>query len=86
MIPFVLFAGTVAELALRPFALALSRRWERDADRFSLELTGDPEAYEAAHALRSRISATSTRRRPPYLFFFSHPTAPERLAAGRSRD
>ena len=87
MIPFVLFAGTVAELALRPFALALSRRWERDADRFSLELTGDPEAYEATH--RNLALSNLGDLDPPkaaYLFFFSHPTAPERLAAGRSRD
>ena len=87
MIPFVLFAGAVAELALRPFALALSRRWERDADRFSLELTGDPEAYEATH--RNLALSNLGDLDPPkaaYLFFFSHPTAPERLAAGRSRD
>lgn len=85
VIPFVLLAGTVAELALRPFALALSRRWERDADRFSLELTGDPEAYEATH--RNLALSNLGDLDPPkaaYLFFFSHPTAPERLAAGRS--
>ena len=87
VIPFVLFAGAVVELALRPFALALSRRWERDADRFSLELTGDPEAYEATH--RNLALSNLGDLDPPkaaYLFFFSHPTAPERLAAGRSRD
>jgi STE24 endopeptidase len=87
VIPFVLFAGAVAELALRPFALALSRRWERDADRFSLELTGDAEAYEATH--RNLAISNLGDLDPPkaaYLFFFSHPTAPERLAAGRSRD
>jgi STE24 endopeptidase len=87
VIPFVLFAGAVTELALRPFALALSRRWERDADRFSLELTGDPEAYEATH--RNLALSNLGDLDPPkaaYLFFFSHPTAPERLAAGRSRD
>jgi STE24 endopeptidase len=87
VIPFVLFAGLVAELAVRPFALALSRRWERDADRFSLELTGDPEAYEATH--RNLAISNLGDLDPPkaaYLFFFSHPTAPERLAAGRSQD
>lgn len=87
VIPFVLFAGSVTELALRPFALALSRRWERDADRFSLEMTGDPEAYEETH--RNLALSNLGDLDPPkaaYLFFFSHPTAPERLAAGRSRD
>jgi STE24 endopeptidase len=87
VIPFVLFAGSVTELALRPFALALSRRWERDADRFSLEMTGDREAYEETH--RNLALSNLGDLDPPkaaYLFFFSHPTAPERLAAGRSRD
>ncbi len=85
VIPFVLFAGTLAELAVRPFALALSRRWERDADRFSLELTGDAEAYEATH--RNLALSNLGDLDPPkaaYLFFFSHPSAPERLEAGRA--
>lgn len=85
VIPFVLFAGAVAELALQPFALALSRRWERDADRFSLELTRDPEAYEATH--RNLALSNLGDLDPPraaYVFFFSHPSAPERLAAGRA--
>jgi STE24 endopeptidase len=84
VIPFVLFAGAVAELAIQPFALALSRRWERDADRFSLDLTKDPGAYEATH--RNLAISNLGDLDPPraaYLFFFSHPSAPERLAAGR---
>jgi STE24 endopeptidase len=87
VIPFVLFAGTVAELALRPFVLALSRRWERDADRFSLELTGDADAYEATHRnLALSNLGDLDPSKAAYLFFFSHPTAPERLAAARRRD
>ena len=85
VIPFVLFAGTLAELAVRPFALALSRRWERDADRFSLELTGEAEVYEATH--RNLALSNLGDLDPPkaaYLFFFSHPSAPERLEAGRA--
>ncbi len=85
VIPFVLLAGSVAELALQPFALALSRRWERDADRFSLDLTGDAEAYEQTH--RNLALSNLGDLAPPkaaYVFFFSHPTAAERLAAGRA--
>ncbi len=84
VIPFVLLAGTLAELAVQPFAAALSRRWERDADRFSLELTRDADAYEATH--RNLALSNLGDLDPPraaYVFFFSHPTAPERLAAGR---
>ncbi len=85
VIPFVFFAGSVAELVVQPFALALSRHWERDADRFSLEVTGDATAYEEAH--RNLALSNLGDLAPPraaYLFFFSHPSAPERLAAGRA--
>jgi Zn-dependent protease with chaperone function len=85
VLPFVLFLGSVLELAAQPFALALSRRWERDSDRFSLDLTGDAAAYERTHHLLALENLGDLA--PPkaaYLFFASHPTAPERLAAGRA--
>ena len=85
IIPFVLFLGSVLELAVQPFANAVSRRWERDCDRFSLDLTGDAEAYEQTHHLLAVENLGDLS--PPktiYLFFASHPTAPERLAAGRA--
>jgi STE24 endopeptidase len=84
IIPFVLFAGALTELVIQPLALAVSRRWERDADRFSLDLTADAAAYEATH--RDLALSNLGDLDPPkaaYVFFFSHPTAPERLAAGR---
>ena len=84
VIPFVLLAGALAELIVQPFALALSRRWERDADSFSLDLTRDADAYEKTH--RNLALSNLGDLEPPkaaYLFFFSHPTTPERLAAGR---
>jgi STE24 endopeptidase len=84
VIPFVLLAGALAELIVQPFALALSRRWERDADRFSLDLTRDADAYEQTH--HNLALSNLGDLEPPraaYLFFFSHPTTPERLAAGR---
>jgi STE24 endopeptidase len=84
VIPFVLLVGALAELVVQPFALALSRRWERDADRFSLDLTQDADAYEQTH--RNLALSNLGDLAPPkaaYLFFFSHPTTPERLAAGR---
>ena len=85
VIPFVLFLGSVLELAVQPLANAVSRRWERDCDRFSLDLTRDPEAYERTHHLLALENLGDLD--PPraiYLFFASHPTAPERLAAGRA--
>jgi STE24 endopeptidase len=85
VLPFVLLLGSMLELLLRPFGLAVSRRWERDSDRFSLDLTGDVTAYERTHRLLALENVSDLA--PPqaaYLFFASHPTAPERLAAGRA--
>ena len=83
--PFVLLFGSVLELLAAPFQAALSRRWERDADRFSLELTGDAELFESAH--RSLATSNLADLAPPralYLLFFSHPTPRERIAQARA--
>jgi hypothetical protein len=85
IVPFALFLGAMLELVALPVYTALSRRFERAADRFSLDLTGDAKAYEAVH--RGLAIANLTDLDPPrayYLVFHSHPTAPERLAAGRT--
>ena len=82
VVPFVLLAAGIAQLAVAPLVAAVSRRWERQADRFALALTDDPEAYEAAQ--RDLARANLADLDPPralYLFLFSHPTPPERLAA-----
>jgi STE24 endopeptidase len=76
-------------LALELAALApgawLSRRFERAADRCSLELTGQPAAFARAHRELARRNLSDLD--PPrlvYLLLFSHPTAPERLALGQA--
>jgi STE24 endopeptidase len=84
VLAFVLFLGLVLNLGFQPLALALSRRWERDCDRFSLELTDDPEAYERTHRLLALQNLGDLEPpRAAYLFFFSHPTARERIALAR---
>jgi STE24 endopeptidase len=84
VVPFVLLLGAALEIAAAPFGSALSRRWEREADRFSLELTQDLAAFEATH--RSLATANLSDLDPPrtiYLFLFSHPTPVERIQDGR---
>jgi STE24 endopeptidase len=71
-------------MALAPGA-ALSRRFERVADRCSLELTRQPAAFARAHLELARRNLSDLE--PPrvvYLLLFSHPTAPERLAFGEA--
>jgi STE24 endopeptidase len=84
VIPFLLLVATGLELIGLPFGTALSRRWERQADRFSLELTRDPDAFEKAH--RDLAEANLSDVDPPralYLVLFTHPTPPERIEEAR---
>jgi STE24 endopeptidase len=84
VVPFVLLVGAVLQLIGMPFESALSRRWETDADRFSLRLTGDVEVFEDSfRALAESNLSDLDPPRPVYLMAFSHPTPPERIANGR---
>jgi STE24 endopeptidase len=83
--PFLFLVVGVFELIGLPLGAALSRRWEREADRSSLELTRDPQAFESAHRRLARANLADLE--PPravYALLFSHPTPPERIAAARA--
>jgi STE24 endopeptidase len=83
-VPLVLLALWVLELSALPFETWLSRRWERVADRFALELTRDGEAMERMH--RRLALANLADLDPPrvlYALLFTHPTPAERIAAAR---
>jgi STE24 endopeptidase len=82
-IPLVLLIGLGIGLTSLPALTAVSRRWERAADRYALQLTGDRAAYE--NAFRRLAHTNLADLDPPRLFYlllFTHPTPPERLAAG----
>jgi STE24 endopeptidase len=84
VVPFVLLLGAVLQILVAPVGAAVSRRWERQADRFSLELTGDPAIFELTH--RSLATANLSDLDPPrpvYLAFFTHPTPVERIVEAR---
>ena len=87
VIPFLLLVGSVLGLLASPLGAALSRRWERQADAFSLDLTSDPDAFESTHR---RLALTNLADLDPprlaYLAWATHPTAPERITAARRRD
>jgi STE24 endopeptidase len=85
IVPFVLLLAACVGLAGAPLGAGISRRWEREADEISLELTADPETFETTH--RKLALANLADLDPPrvvYLVLFSHPTPPERIAAARS--
>jgi STE24 endopeptidase len=85
-VPAMLLSVGLLELLGLPFAAAASRRFERRADRFSLELLRDVEIFERAH--RRLALENLSDLDPPralYLLTFSHPTPPERIADARRR-
>jgi STE24 endopeptidase len=76
---------TGLEIVGLPVLAWISRRWEREADRCSLELTGDRDAFVRAHLSLARKNLSDLD--PPrlaYLMLFSHPTPPERIALART--
>ena len=78
------FSSPRSSLAALPVGAALSRRWERTADRWSLDLTRDPNAFVRTHVSLARSNlADLDPPRVAYLALFSHPTPPERLALAR---
>jgi Zn-dependent protease with chaperone function len=84
-LPVVLLVSTALRLLAAPLAASLSRRYERVADRFSLELTRDLPAYERTHlGLARKNLGDLSPPRLVYWLLFSHPTTPERLAYGRA--
>jgi STE24 endopeptidase len=84
-LPIVALTIGVGSLLSRPLLNALSRRNERRADRFALELTGRPAAFIAAVR---RIAAQNLVEEHPspaaYVIFHTHPTPEERMRAAAS--
>jgi STE24 endopeptidase len=82
VVPFVLLLAATLQIPGAPLGAALSRRWERQADRFSLDLTDDFATFEATHrSLATTNLSDLDPPRPIYLAFFSHPTPVERIEA-----
>jgi STE24 endopeptidase len=84
VVPFVLLAAALLQVISLPFGSALSRRWERAADRFSLDLTGRLDTFVTTH--RELALANVADLDPPRLVYrvlFTHPTPPERIALAR---
>ena len=81
---FAVLVGSLLGLAAAPFQAALSRRWEYACDRFALAQTADLGAFELAFGQLSESNLPDSA--PPYiayLWLFSHPTVPDRVAAAR---
>jgi STE24 endopeptidase len=81
----VLSAGAVS-LVLVPFANALSRLFERNADRYALDLGRNAAAFISA--MRRLASQNLAEEHPSPLariLFYSHPPVAERIEIARKR-
>lgn len=83
-LPALLLTAGLLSLVLLPLVNAVSRRMERAADRFALELTGNAAAFQTA---MQRLAAQNlSEERPSRLarwLFYTHPPVPERIAAAK---
>lgn len=79
-LPLLLLLAGAAGLAASPALLALSRRAEREADRFGLELTRENHAAATAFVKLAALNLEVPRPGPIYtLFRASHPSLAERI-------
>ena len=84
-LPLLLLAAGAVSLVMVPAAHAMSRNFERKADRFALDLTRNPSAFISA---MRRLSAQNLAEEHPsrivQWLFYSHPSVRDRIAAAQS--
>jgi STE24 endopeptidase len=84
-LPLLLLAAGAVSLVMVPVAHAVSRAYERSADRFALDLTKNPGAFISA---MRRLGAQNLAEEHPsklvQWLFYSHPPITERIAAARA--
>jgi STE24 endopeptidase len=86
-LPLLLLAAGAVSVVMVPVAHAMSRAFERSADRFALRLTDNPRAFVSA---MRRLSAQNLAEENPSKLvewlFHSHPPIRERIATAQAHD
>ena len=84
-LPLLLLAAGAVSLVMLPVAHAMSRAFERSADRFALRLTRNPAAFVSAmRRLGAQNLAEESPSRIVQWLFYSHPPVRERIAAAQA--
>ncbi|MCE9501972.1 MAG: M48 family metallopeptidase [Leptospira sp.] len=79
-IPFILLIFGLFNFALSPLDNGLSRKFESDADLFSLELTKNPKAAMTAEIRLARDNKSRLNPHPIAVkFYYSHPVTIDRI-------
>jgi STE24 endopeptidase len=82
--PILLLAAGMVSVVMIPAAHAMSRAYERRADRFALTLTRNPSAFiSAMRRLGAQNLAEEHPSRLVQWLFYSHPPIQERIEAAR---
>lgn len=80
-LPAIMLILTVFAMLLEPLQNAISRRYERQADRYALQRTRRADAYASAFQKLARLNKDDPCPPPLEVFLFhSHPPIGERLA------
>lgn len=81
-LPIVMLVLSVFTMVLEPLQHGLSRAFERQADQYALQRTGNPEAYRSAFCKLARVNKADP---DPFwleeVLLHSHPSLAKRLAA-----
>jgi len=84
-LPLLVLAAGAVSLVMMPVAHAMSRAFERSADRFALDLTRNPGAFVSAmRRLGAQNLAEEHPSRLVQWLFYSHPPIRERIAAAQA--
>ena len=84
-LPLLLLAAGAVSLVMVPVAHAMSRAFERSADRFALDLTRNPGAFiSAMRRLGAQNLAEEHPSRIVQWLFYSHPPIRDRIAAAQA--
>jgi STE24 endopeptidase len=74
------FLGGIAAFPLTPVGNVISRRFEREADRFACELTGNKEDMVSTLVKLSKDNLSNLHPHPLYAsFYYSHPPVVQRI-------
>ena len=84
-LPLLLLAAGAVSVVMLPVAHAMSRAFERRADRFALDLTHNPGAFiSAMRRLGAQNLAEDHPSRVVQWLFYSHPPIRDRIAAAQA--
>jgi STE24 endopeptidase len=84
-LPLLVLTAGALSLVMIPVAHAMSRTFERSADRFALDLTRNPSAFiSAMRRLGAQNLAEEHPTRLVQWLFYSHPPIRERIAVAQA--